>query len=1071
LSAQSKQGVQLSPGAFIQEVAWIFKLFVPEFARNPYSLFSAIHRDREIVFRIVIATAEKYGDKVVEALGSYLKQYWTNQDKASEWPYDLQRDLVVALIEAGIDHRWAKVQLKRIEADMLRGLDPYQRVMSCEAQAQAWLMIDEDKEALSEMHRMVQAARGIQSEKDYQLSQWVYWLEWSNELQPECAEEQICLMLRRIISVRNETSGTGDAAIALLNVVFRWSPRRAVRLLKGFLEHHIVEHQRGVSCILQAALKGEEPPPTEVLCTLLDLLIPFGRGAEPRVIEKLIPHLYHQFGTETTLDMVDYIIHRIRSDALANNRWSWLSGVADGLHSIGCTLDQVELDSSEIADPTFRDDSQLDRNFHLQSGVVLKPEEVLQQIQTLANLHQLLEGEDRDRNQYFDWVAVVKHIVPKLVTIQDLQTCSQLITERITTRAYASQSLTAFSHRALELGHQEIAWAFAEQALDATEASGWNQYFDGGARHGALKQLLTIDAGKIRVRAIQLYADDLSERLRSPGWIIPYFYDVFSLFSETLPIAEIWPVIEVYLDDLFTSVQVEPQPALETLVTETVDMQIDDTPAQAIADLLQLYLDHPSHTIAQGAVRACTNALLNESSTVKLALEKALTGSDSMIERALMVLEAVGCYNPDLVMHFSDHLERLLTSLNFVLRFFAHRILTNMTNKSSVLPMVQRNLPPIYTIYLPEMAVYNTVQKIQGHSPPAVLNDLARQIQPFDEEVRHVAKIAQLSEDNVFYQTVQYLHKLQSMRTWLAGSNVLDEKRLQTFLDKAGLDYTFNKPHITPVRTALAYVIAELYDSESISSDYVFQLAAMLKRHDPDFVLQRPEPRPSAINPIGGTENDSSFPRFPDTWIGNAEHSLDLLNLHSSDGRIIIGEWTRLRYLDRDRPEEERMSFIRLTSLTRLWEGYDIENGHPPFSRKWLPRAADYLHVEADLDDLLVAYVGNGIETPGLRWIALNPIVGWAMGWRPRSGKWFSWEDQQGNVVVESIWWSDGGIECYDWRQRVEIGSGWLILMTEEGFKAMQQRIENMSRGGVVWRQKGWYGDAGRRLAYTELPL
>jgi hypothetical protein len=123
------------------------------------------------------------------------------------------------------------------------------------------------------------------------------------------------------------------------------------------------------------------------------------------------------------------------------------------------------------------------------------------------------------------------------------------------------------------------------------------------------------------------------------------------------------------------------------------------------------------------------------------------------------------------------------------------------------------------------------------------------------------------------------------------------------------------------------------------------------------------------------------------------------------------------------------------------------------------------------LDHLVIAHDGDDFETPGAYWLAFNPAVGQALEWRPLRGGWFRWADRQGIPVAESVWWKDGPRHQFDPHLHVEVGSGWLVLATEEGFREIVQWAGRIRRGGVIRRRKGWLGDAGRGHASGVLKL
>jgi hypothetical protein len=346
-------------------------------------------------------------------------------------------------------------------------------------------------------------------------------------------------------------------------------------------------------------------------------------------------------------------------------------------------------------------------------------------------------------------------------------------------------------------------------------------------------------------------------------------------------------------------------------------------------------------------------------------------------------------------------------------------------------------------------------------------------LRPLDIEARIIAEAAGLPEDNVVYRAVWYLRRFETKRKWLGEDAPLDPKQLSAFLNQVGLKHAYYKPHIEPARQALAYVVAELYDGGYISSETTSQrLSKVLIHHDPSFIHGRPERRPKSVSQIGSLpEDDYSYIKLPDDWLQTVEDSLALLHSRSSDGWIIVGERTRLKRVREKYPEEERMAMIRAVNQDSLWDGLEIYRGHPPFNRFLNAQTSQYLSLHASDDHLVIACDGYNFEKPEVDWLALNPAVGQALGWRPVPGPWFRWVDQKEELVVKSIWWNDGSLHYANEQLRCEVGGGWLVLMTESGFERLKGWAKHLNRGGVVWRRLGWLGDAGHSQADSVLEL
>jgi hypothetical protein len=1077
LWALGHRGKLLSPIVFLHEAGWILDLLGPGWLQWPMSFRSGESGTRTGILRDFVFAAGKHGEQVVTATRDELEARWTTSSEAGVWWVSLQRSLILAFVEVGVEQTWATRQLQRIEPIMLQGLDPYGKAEDCREQTEAWLAHGEFDSAKAEIQRMVMIARGVLSSDDPQLTVWIRWLRRVVELEPEQAVDRMCLMLRRLLSVSDTASGVSDAAEELLGLVFYWSPRRAIGLLKSLLEHRIVTHSSGVSRLLAESLNVQEPPTTVIGHLLADLVLPFSVGTHPNLTESLIKQTSNHLGREAALDVARYSVHRIRIDVTADDRQAWLEGIKAALEAIDYPPDEAGIQKSELEQHRNKtNETGIDRSLYLRSGQRLETDEVLASVQTVADFRRMIEEEDPNRTQYFLWDIVVDQLAAKITSVGELKEFEILIESRLNTKELSdsqlSRALVVLSKHCLSMRNVSEAWRLAGRALEVTNPSGWDPYWDGGVRHAALRQLITVDADRARELIVPKYAQDLSERFRYPGRLIFHFGEILSILSADVPLLDIWSAIEVYLDDLFFGVPVEPQPMFEALLETPVGGPQEDIPERALADLLTQYLDHPSYPVAQGAVRACAAALLAGSVAVATVIEEALQSNDQVAERALMVLDAVSLKDISILRPFRETLDKLCVSANFGIRLIASAIRSRVTNVPSTPLRVEREPQAIYAIALPELAIFRTGETVKRGIAPVQMGDPARMLSPLDIEVRIVAQASDLVEDNVLYRAAQLMRTFETQRTWLPGSNALDSQRLSTFLDSVGLRHKFLKPQIAPARHALSHVVAELYDGGYFPPEVLQWLPQMLVHHDPIFIVALPEQRPSWVAPIGGIPiEDRSYLRLTTAWVEEASNSFPLLHARTPDDRIVLGEWTQLRHLDEQWPEEERVSTIRAVNAVDLWEGFDVKKGYRPFAGFQNVQIDDYLELHKPPDHLVITHHGYDHETSGAHWLALNPAVGRALGWQPVLGRWFRWANQEGTPVVESIWWKDGPVDSYNQHLHSEVGTGWLVLATQQGFEEIKHWRRNLSRGGVVRRSKGWYGDSGRHTSMSLLDL
>jgi hypothetical protein len=368
LWSEGYQGRILASSVFVSKINWMLDFYERNRDTWHWSLRSRMAEARTEMLHCIVSAASKHGSDAIKAIRDELELRWKKTDSVSVWGTDLQREIVLMLLDNGIDLAWAYSQLQRLEPIMLPDLDPYGRAEACEAQARAWLKLGESEKALSELRRIVKTSRGVFTDKDDQLLHWVEWLGHVNKVEPQHIEERTTLMLRRLISVQYSASEVHEAAEELLTVVFRWRPRQAVQLFKSFLEHDLTTHQAGMTRLLQTALEVDDPPVKEMLYVTGELIIPLITDAEPILLEKLIKKTSTLCAQKKALDAASYLVQRIRVSAFVNHRLDWYQGIISGLHHIECFPEQVGLSRTEYESDDRQHNSSLDQKLYLLNG-------------------------------------------------------------------------------------------------------------------------------------------------------------------------------------------------------------------------------------------------------------------------------------------------------------------------------------------------------------------------------------------------------------------------------------------------------------------------------------------------------------------------------------------------------------------------------------------------------------------------------------------------------------------------------------------------------------------------------
>lgn len=1077
LWAWGKSENRLSPDAFLQEVKWIFDLFGKRWAdlsRRSHFIGGDI---RFNTFKCLILAARQHGKEVLNAVKDNFESRWLDSEEGEKWWVGLQRKLTHLLVEVGNDSYWARDQLVRISQGIYKDLDSYGRVDECQGLADTWLLINDSEEAYKAIKNMVNAARGIRSEKDYQLKEWVKWLGYVNKVEPERAPERIHLMLQRIVSIQGMASGVDTAAQELLGVVFRWSPHRSVRLWKAMLEANFINFKDGLISTLKAALDSPNPPYDYVNQIVLNLIIPFLPGAESEIIEELLVVKAKLDGKERAQEVGQIYIDRIGTDALSTDRYGWSQGVVKGLQKAGVSKDQINIPPGiqEMSGDQYS--SQLDRRLHLNNGQVLSSEELLLTVNNIDSLRILLGNENRLQTKYFDWGDIAEHLVSQLTDKAGLLEVESLLNERLSNvtskEVYLGRLHIALSQRYGGLGYKGLAWDQAQKALDYSDPFGWGPRWGGGTRLQALQQLRKVDSGKTDEFIYDLYAIDLSERSYFPEYLFPSLYEIFEVLNSDIPLSEIWVEIDQYLTDLFICEDVEEAIDLEDALADSGGFSENDNSRMALVHLIVLCLAYPSYPIAQGAVAGLAQIMLDDEDPISEAISSfLLSGNDLLVERLLMVLDTVSLINNDManLCAIKNDIANLCLSPNFAIRLMASKVISRLENKPPVICVNRVELPPIYQLQLPDSSIHDTWQVMEGEESTLLLGDLARKLSPFDREFRIIAHLAGLPIENVLHRAARLFDTFLMERVWIGENEPVSEKRLSAFLKNTGVIVSHNKPHIFAARQALAYVIAELWDCELLNMNNIGTLQLLIQNFDPEFIIRKPSERPNFIDPIGDQRERSYFELFSNNWVEKAEESITLITEITDYDLIILGEHTKLKFLQDDWPTETRYSVVKGKERDKFWSESDIDRGLSPFHREVGKLKRQYHDIQAPKGELIVSNVALGFETAGASWLALNPSVGYELGWILDSEGLFQWVDDRDNVVAKSLWWRDGNIELYSRFERVEVAEGWLVLVSKAGFEQIKGYFSRLFRGIVVTRCLGWGREKGKSISKEIIP-
>lgn len=167
-----------------------------------------------------------------------------------------------------------------------------------------------------------------------------------------------------------------------------------------------------------------------------------------------------------------------------------------------------------------------------------------------------------------------------------------------------------------------------------------------------------------------------------------------------------------------------------------------------------------------------------------------------------------------------------------------------------------------------------------------------------------------------------------------------------------------------------------------------------------------------------------------------------------------------LKKLDWGGPTEDRWSAVLPLSRTSRSGGEQ----DALFNKAVNELYTEYpISVSAATDRLVIRHLGHGYESPGERWLALNPSVGWQLGWTPTDTGLFGWKNDEGETVVESVWWADGLLARTYPLGDYAVGDGWLVLATDEALARIGEAYGALAR--VLVAERSWTTEEREELS------
>ena len=425
LWGRGRRGETLAPPTFLREASWILSAY-GVFRSSPGGMHWEHSASRPRAILLVVQAAAEHGPEVLTALVNDLERRWDD----GEGTPAVRRAVADKLVDIGARDLARRV-LDRIEADLGAEPSPRERADGRWAQAGAWLQLGDLEAAWAELEHMVDGARGPLDDHDHQLGGWVRWMAQANAEEPGGAESRIRTMLRRIVAVHGEASGTNEAASEMVAAAVAWSPRRAVALVQGLQEVGVLDHSCAVGTFVRAVVNTDPALANAALHVVTSLLVPFGGPGDDGLVEALLWATCQSHGEDEALRASRYLTERVRASALVADRPAWFRNIARGMGALGSDPSAAGLMPDEVESGDRNTGSSPDPELVLADGRSLTLQEALSEITTPADFQRLVESQSIDDQQFYHWRSLAEAAADRVSSLDEIDQLAGTIVDAL----------------------------------------------------------------------------------------------------------------------------------------------------------------------------------------------------------------------------------------------------------------------------------------------------------------------------------------------------------------------------------------------------------------------------------------------------------------------------------------------------------------------------------------------------------------------------------------------------------------------------------------------------------------
>jgi hypothetical protein len=984
-------------------------------------------------YSLVIYAASLYGEPLLIGLFDWFVEEFSR--KPQHWSSEAKRKILLTF-----EHYLAKggrimPHLEKLEETMLDELDVSSRIEECRNQAKAWIQLEEREKAMFWLKNAIQVSTGVGYRKDYQMNTWIDWIRKINRVDPAQSGERISWLLARLGYIRESTEGNTYhyASENLLKACCEWNLANGVEQLKWQLDNRLANFAEAISIFFENVIPTADEATLEILTQFFEKVFLLASEFSGRdLIAVFVKRQVELKGTSSLRTYLERLAHSVQIYALEEIRASYFSALIEEAEKAGIESSALDRLRKEDKGDSGMVHSQRNQLTLLPDRRSISQEDVLAQVDSYESFRSLFEQEDKV-NSSFDWTIILKQISSELNPAHLLE-ISEFSSKGKDYREI--ERLGKLVGLSIDLGFDKAAEQIAFKALALSRGTDWIDHWSGGWKRKILKNLTRLKGDEARKIALDCLVEDVKKDSNLSVMLAQILDDILDVVQPCFDWKILWAHTFRYLQQLLANAKpLDDLPMLK---------RGDASAADLTAELLWYLTSYPSGLVTEACERVIVRAMIGGSPKYLDRCKQLLCiENDDQQELAVRLLSALVIEDPKLLQGVKEDLLNLAISPNGFTRLHAIAILEAVFPELEIPEIPPKTLPSLYSMYLEEAPNIELPQDLkaakqqdQTSSATGLLEKL------FSFHLKVLAEGTGFGLINIKTRAGQIMQRVAQGESLQPDY----ERKINNYLKTIDFETAaILRPNFPIAERTMVYLLSELMDAgHSIAGTL---LARYCKFFDPALYFIEPEEKPAIIKKI--LERDEAYSFGKEEWLANIKEVESEDHKWSLDSFYVIGEFTIKSALDWGIPTELNKKSIY--PLSDFQEGMDKSK---VFGKNSPCRVREYLSSGIAPPYIIIQNETDFVPRLDCRagWLALNPDIGYYLGWRPSGKALFCWENEEGEIMAKSIYWQSGNLKMSPHKMKSESGEGWLVLMSPQAIDQLVDKLGELAYVGYVHR-------------------